>query len=628
MQPQSDPLLSNALDLWRPPQRLQLSEWADRYARLSAESAAAAGKWRTIPYQREIMDAFTDPRIDMVVVQKSARVGYTKILNNLIGYHIHQDPCPIMVVQPTVEDAEGYSKDEIAPMVRDTPELRALVSDPKAKDGSNTILAKQYPGGTLQMVGANSARGFRRVSRRIVLFDEPDGYPPSTPEGDQIKLGMKRAEYYWNRKIGMGSTPTIKGFSRIESWFLKTDQRRYFVPCPDCGHMQYLRWQQFVGYKEGQPENTRYKCESCDSLIDHVHKARMVERGEWRPTATSSRPGLVGFHIWAAYSYSPNAAWSDLAREFLEVKGSKIQLQTFVNTTLGETFEEDYANAVSADGLMARREAYEPGTVPDDVLVLTMGVDVQDDRLALAIWGWGVGESASLIWQAEISGAATAPEVWEQLDTVRRAEWCRPDGVVVPMVLCGVDSGDNTHEVYRYVRERSTEPVVAIKGSSTRGKPVIGKGSKQDVSAAGKVIKRGITLYLIGTDTAKTTLMGRLRHQTEGPGSFRFGMAADERFFQQLTAEKQRVRYDRQGAAIREWFCPKGVRNEQTDCLVYAYAMLQLHRRRYNTATYWDQMAERLQPLDQPPPPPEAPTGTAPLESRQPRRRGGFVQNW
>jgi len=354
----------------------------------------------------------------------------------------------------------------------------------------------------------------------------------------------------------------------------------------------------------------------------------MVERGEWRPTATSSRPGLVGFHIWAAYSYSPNAAWSDLAREFLEVKGSKIQLQTFVNTTLGETFEEDYANAVSADGLMARREDYEPGTVPDGVLVLTMGVDVQDNRLALAVWGWGVGESASLIWQAEISGAATAPEVWEQLDTVRRAEWCRPDGVVVPMVLCGVDSGDNTHEVYRYVRERSTEPVVAIKGSSTRGKPVIGKGSKQDVSAAGKVIKRGITLYLIGTDTAKTTLMGRLRHQTEGPGSFRFGMAADERFFQQLTAEKQRVRYDRQGAAIREWFCPKGVRNEQTDCLVYAYAMLQLHRRRYNTATYWDQMAERLQPLDQPPPPPETPTGTAPLESRQPRRRGGFVQNW
>ena len=212
-------LQAKALSLWKPPPRLTLSEWADRYAFLSAESSAEAGRWRTLAYQRGIMDAFTDPRVEMVVWMKSARVGATKIFNHLCAYHMHQDPCPLMVCQPTVEDAEGYSKDEIAPMIRDTPVLRELVSEPKAKDGSNTILMKQFPGGTLSMVGANSARGFRRVSRRVVLFDEVDGYPATTSEGDQIKLGIKRSEYYWNRKIGIASTPTTKDFSRVERWF-------------------------------------------------------------------------------------------------------------------------------------------------------------------------------------------------------------------------------------------------------------------------------------------------------------------------------------------------------------------------------------------------------------------------
>jgi phage terminase large subunit GpA-like protein len=200
-----------------------LSDWSDENAYLSAESSAQEGRWRTLPYQRGPMDAMTDLEIEQVVFKKSARVGYTKMLNNLIGYHIHQDPCPMMVVQPTIEDAEGYSKEEIAPMLRDTEVLRGLVSDAKSRDSNNTILSKSFPGGTLSMVGANSPRGFRRVSRRVVLFDEIDGYPPGAgSEGDQIRLGIRRSEYYWNRKIVMGSTPTIKGFSRVEDAFEQT----------------------------------------------------------------------------------------------------------------------------------------------------------------------------------------------------------------------------------------------------------------------------------------------------------------------------------------------------------------------------------------------------------------------
>jgi terminase, large subunit len=217
-----------AYKAFKPPEKLTLSEWADRYAFLSAESSAEGGRWHTLPYQKGIMDAITDPRVEQVTVMKSARVGYSKILNHTIAFHVHQDPCPIMLVQPTIEDAQGYSKEEIAPMLRDTPCLKGLVSESKAKDGANTILQKQFPGGTLSMVGANSPRGFRRVSRRVVLFDEVDGYPASAgAEGDQIKLGIRRTEYYWNRTIVAGSTPTVKDFSRVERMFLQTDQRRY-----------------------------------------------------------------------------------------------------------------------------------------------------------------------------------------------------------------------------------------------------------------------------------------------------------------------------------------------------------------------------------------------------------------
>ena len=202
---------------FKPPEKLSLSDWADKYAYLSAESSSEAGRWRTLPYQKAIMDAVTDPDIEQIVVMKSARVGYSKILNHVIGYHIHMDACNMMIVQPTIEDAAGYSKEEIACMIRDTKCLQGLISDPKAKDGQNTILQKNFPGGTLSLVGANSPRGFRRVSRRIVLFDEVDGYPVggAGTEGDQIKLGIRRTEYYWNRKIVAGSTPTLKDFSRI-----------------------------------------------------------------------------------------------------------------------------------------------------------------------------------------------------------------------------------------------------------------------------------------------------------------------------------------------------------------------------------------------------------------------------
>lgn len=614
-------LQQRAMRLWKPPPKLSLSEWADRHAVLSAESAAEAGRWTTLAYQKGIMDAFTDPTVEMVVWMKSARVGATKIFNHLIGYHMHQDPCPLMVVQPTVEDAEGYSKDEIAPMIRDTPVLRELVSEPKAKDGSNTILLKQFSGGALQMVGANSARGFRRVSRRVVLFDEVDGYPASTPEGDQIKLGIKRSEYYWNRKIGIASTPTTKEFSRVERWFNMSDQRRYYVPCPECGHQQYLRWQQ-MKWEKDRPETAAYECESCAALIPHRMKRWMVDRGEWRATAPAKQPGLVGFHLWAGYSYSPNASWEQLVREFLEVKSDPDQLRTFINTALGEPFELDYSNKLSADGLMARRDQYQPSTCPKGVLVLTAGVDTQDDRLEVSVWGWGAGEEAWLIWHQVIHGDPALPEVWGQLDQVLAAEWDAEEGQPMKIRQMAVDSGGHhAHSVYLYARERRPQGVVATKGSSSKDQQVVNKGRPVDINWRGQVIKRGGQVFSVGTDTAKTTLYGRLRHNEPGPGYLHFHEAADEEYFAQLTSEKQQVKSVR-GFMVKEWVKASGARNETLDCLVYAFAALQLLLRKYDRKTAWEQMAKQREGV--------AKQQQATVKTRQaPAMRGpGFVSGW
>ena len=587
-------LQAKALSLWKPPPRLTLSEWADRYAYLSAESSAEAGRWRTLAYQKGIMDAFTDPTVEMVVWMKSARVGATKIFNHLCAYHMHQDPCPLMVCQPTVEDAEGYSKDEIAPMIRDTPVLRELVSEPKAKDGSNTILMKQFPGGTLSMVGANSPRGFRRVSRRVVLFDEIDGYPASAgAEGDQIKLGIRRAEYYWNRSIVAGSTPTVKDFSRVERMFLQTDQRRYFVPCPDCGHMQYLKWPN-IRWTDGDPSTAGYCCESCGVIIPHSKKRWMVERGEWRATAPGNGKH-VGFHIWAAYSYSPNATWPNLVEEFLDAKNDAEQLKTFVNTVLGETWEDEYASKVGADSLLERaaEETYQQYVPPAEVLALTIGCDVQDDRLSLSVWGWGREEEGWLIDRVKIYGSPSRPEVWKQLDEILQKPYVNEAGEEVKVMCCAIDSGGHhTQEVYQYSRERAAMGVIAIKGMSQKGKPPLGKATKVDVDYKGKALKKGAQLFPVGVDTVKSLLFGRLKHNEPGAGYLHFFPTIGTDYFEELTAEKQILRF-RNGYPERVWVKKSQAPNEALDEMNYAYAALHRLYQKMDRRTIWDQLERR-----------------------------------
>lgn len=557
-------LLALAMQAWRPPKKLSLSEWSDEHAYLSAESSAQEGRWRTLPYQKGMMDAMTDPAIERIVVMKSARVGYTKCLNNLVAYHIHQDPTSIMVVQPTIEDAEGYSKEEIAPMIRDTPVLRGLVADAKSKDSNNTILSKSFPGGTLSLVGANSPRGFRRVSRRIVLFDEIDGYPPSAgAEGDQIKLGIRRSEYYWNRKIVMGSTPTVHEASRVEREFEKTDQRRFFVPCPHCGGFQHLKWSG-MKWQKGRPQDAYYECEHCGEAIQHSQKYDMLDRGEWRATAESSEPGLVGFHIWAAYSYSPNATWGQLATEFVEAQGNPEALKTFVNTVLGETWRER-GERVDEHALMERAEEYSTKPMPEGVLILTAAGDVQPDRIELEVVGWGLGEESWSLDYRVFWGDPNEPLVWQQLDLFLSTEYVHPTGVVLRPARTFIDTrGSNTKAVYDYVAAREHMGVYGIIGLGGDGKPAVGTPTKSNLAK--------IPLFPLGTFTLKDTVMGRLRITAPGPGYCHFPKHYPATYFKGLTAEEVRVKLNK-GFTVREWV-KVYARNEPLDVRAYNTAAL------------------------------------------------------
>jgi phage terminase large subunit GpA-like protein len=566
-------LVREAIATFRPPPKLTLSQWAEEFAYLSAESAAEPGKWRNLPYQVGIMDAITDPLVERVTVIKSARVGYTKIVGHALGFFMHYDPCPIMVVQPTEADAEGYSKEEIAPMIRDTPVLRGLVSDAKTRDSGNTILQKQFPGGTLSLVGANSPRGFRRVSRRVVVFDEVDGYPPSAgAEGDQIKLGIRRTEYYWNRKIIAGSTPTTESESRISPMFEESDRRYFHVPCPHCGEFQVLKFPN-MKWPENEPEKAYFSCVHCEKAIEHRDKKAMIEAGRWIPEREFN--GHAGFHIWAAYSYSPNATWGHIAREFIEAKKQGTEsLKTFINTVLGETWKEK-GDAPEWERLYDRREAYPIGMVPPGGVFLTAGADVQKDRIEVEIVAWGRGKESWSVDYRVLPGDTATEAPWAQLDALLNHHFETAWGAELPILALAIDTGFQTQQVYNWARRHPLSRVFPIKGRDDLP-TIVGQPSAVDVEIRGRKIRRGLKVWPVGSSVIKSELYSwlGLRKPTDPleaypPGFMHFPQYGEE-FFLMLTAE-QLVAKLVKGFKRYQWVKTRD-RNEALDCRVYARA--------------------------------------------------------
>lgn len=570
----------------RPPEPLSLSEWANKYAVLSKETSAQTGRFRSFAYQDGMMDAITDPAVTQVSVMKSARVGYTKILDHVVGYYLAHDPSPILIVQPRVEDAEDYSKTEIAPMLRDTPVLAEICGDPKAKDSNQTILKKTFANGAnLTLVGANSPGGFRRITCRIILFDEVDGYPSGGAgvEGDQIALGIKRSETFWNRKIALGSTPTVKGTSRIEKAFEESDQRRYYVPCPHCGEFQVLEWggpETPYGIKwdkdengEGIPESAYYVCRHNGCVIHHNEKSGMVKRGEWR--ATKPFKGHAGFHIWAGYSLFPNAAWKYLVAEWLRVKNDPLMRQTFINLVLGEPYEDRGEKALSEKRLLERCEVY-AAEVPDGVVVLTAGIDTQDGRFEIEVTGWGRNEESWSIAFDVIEGDLETNEPWQRLDAYLKQVWRRADGRGFTIMAACMDSGGHhTQKVYEFAKERLGRRIWAIKGESARG------GKRSPVWPTKKPTSKSKASFkpiIIGVNAAKDTIRGRLHIDPPAPGEpaasyMHFPADRDLNYFSQLLAERSVLKVSG-GQRYRVWEQLPGRANEALDCRVYSYAAL------------------------------------------------------
>ncbi|MDW8258614.1 MAG: phage terminase large subunit family protein [Gammaproteobacteria bacterium] len=508
------------------------------------------------------MDAVRDPAISEIVVMKSAQIGWTEILVNVIGYHIHLDPCPIMVMQPTLEMARAWSKDRLAPMLRDTPVLRLVVGAPRARSGSNTIMHKHFAGGHLTIVGANSPASLASRPIRLLLCDEVDRFPVSAgAEGDPYDLARKRTATFLNRKILIGSSPTIRGASRIEIAFELSDQRYYYVPCPECGHMQRLVWAQ-VRWPDGRPEDAAYSCAACGVLIPEAAKHGMLLRGEWR--ATRNPNGIAGFHV--SELYSPWSTWPEMAEEFLRAKKFPETFKTWVNLSLGETWEED-ARALAAEGLMQRVEAYNAQSLPDGVQLVTAGVDVQDDRLEITVWGWGIDEEAWRVEHIVLRGDPASPQLWSECDHALQRSYRTENGRELKIEAACVDSGGHyTEQVYRFCGPLKRRRVWAVKG-------IGGAGRAAWPNKPSRVGKLRAELYLIGVETIIDTIYGRLRRVTHsGPGCLHFDATTTEDWLAQLTSMKVLWRTVH-GRKVRQWV-PKYERiaQEGLDTTVYAYA--------------------------------------------------------
>lgn len=568
--------VAQSVKLLRPPPPLTVSEWANKYRKLSRESSAEPGQYSTdrAAFQKGWQDAFNEEDVHTVVLMKSAQVGGTEtFLNNVAGYFIDQDPSPVIMILPTLELAESFSKERFSLMLRDTPVLQGRVKDPRAKDSNNTILQKSFPGGNLTLAGANSPSSLGSRPKRVVLLSEVDRYPESAgTEGDPVSLVMKRSTTFFNRIAGLESTPNIKGASRIETAFEASDQRRYFVPCPHCKEMQTLRWSNFEwdkvpdgigGIEEHLHETVLYRCDHCAAFIDESEKMNMLQAGEWR--AKKPFNGTAGFHIWEAYS--PWVAWSDIVRNFVEAKKFPDTFKVFVNTTLGETWEVQ-GESIEKQPLMNRREHYE-FEIPNGVLVVTASVDVQGDRLEIEWRGWGVDEETWGLKYQVIHGDPTANELWDvQLDEALSRTFMSEAGIEFRTVCVTIDSGFLSEMVYRYCKSKQPGRFYPTKGSSERGKPVVSKMSKNN--------KMNVSMFILGTDTAKDLVYGRLKVDQPGPGYCHFPLEYEEDYFEQLTSEQAVTKFSN-GISRRVWELKKGQkRNEALDIFCGNYAALKI----------------------------------------------------
>ena len=587
-------LIQGFLEGLQPTPDLTVDEWADRYRVLSSVSSAEPGRWKTdrVPYMREIFRKLSpsDP-CQEVVLMKGVQVAGTEVALNVVGAYIDLEPCPILYVMPTVDMAKTLSKKRASQMIQDCPSLRSKVSEMNRREGSSTQIEKLFPGGAFNLTGANSAAGLRSQPMRVLILDEVDAYPLNLEgEGSPIKLAEARTTTYSkNKKIFKLSTPTVAGRSAISFALEGTDQRELYVPCPHCDHKQTLKFEN-LKWDKGKPQTAQYLCEDCACLIEEKHKTKMLEQGVWIAKYPELSSELrAGYRINSLYSPLGWKSWGKIAEEFLEDKDDPVRFRTFVNTVLGEPWE-DRGDAPEWERLFERRENYDFNQPPNEVELITVGVDVQGDRLELEVCGW---TRQKVTWSLDyrvLEGDPTKTEVWDKLGEVINETWMRPDGVELPMAMMAVDANYNTQHVYNFCRKYSPTQVIPVRGRDQQ-KTIVSSPSSVDFTMGGKAMGK-TKVWNVGVSLLKSALYADLRlirneDGTVPNGYCHFPNYAVE-YFKGITAEVLTMKVHK-GYPKYEWE-KKYNRNEPLDLRVYNRAAAHVVGIDRFTDKHWDNM--------------------------------------
>ena len=573
-----------------PEPELTVSDWAEANRVLTGRSSAEPGLWRTarFPYLRAIMDDLSVySLVQRIVLMGGRQVGKTEVGLNWVGYVIHHAPGPMLYIEPSVDMAKKTSRQRIAPMIEETPALRGRIAKATSRSPGNNMFVREFPGGILMLTGSNSSAALRSTPIRFLFANEADEYPDAVEtKGSALSIAEACTNNFPNRKIFINGNPGTRGASRIEREYLRGDQRRYHIPCPRCGHMDYLTWSgyrdfvtasdaghHYIHWDEGLPRTAHMRCGKCSGRAAEHEKEAMFAAGEWRPTAPGDDPMTHSYHISSLYSPFGFKSWADCAVEFVARKDDPSELKGFVNEVLGETWEER-TDKVDAEMLAGRLERY-VAQVPEGVGVLVAAVDVQGDRLEVLVKGFGVQEESWLIeWEAFL-GDPAQDEVWLAMDKYLLGTFTHASGMPLKVECVTVDSGGHhTDEVYRYCKARGTrrtapgwaQHVYAVKGGNEVRLPLVGRPSRHN--------RYRTPLYVLCTDTGKGTVLARLRLPVPGPGFIHLPEGLDPEYCAQLVAEKAVWRYAR-GHKGRVWKKQRD-RNEAFDLEVYALAALKI----------------------------------------------------
>jgi len=626
-----------------------VAAWSDAHRVLTTRSAAEAGPYRVsrTPYLREIMDDLSvDSPVQRVVFKKCAQIGASELGNCWLGYLVDQAPGPILLVQPTVELAKRYSKQRIDTLFDSSDRLRDRVKPARARDSGNTVLMKEFAGGVIVITGANSAVGLRSMPVRFLFLDEVDAYPGDVEsEGDPVALAEARSRTFsFRAKKFLASTPLIKGMSRISREYERSDQRRYFVPCPRCGEMQVLEFAR-LRWQPGRPETTVYQCKACEQTFGEHHKTAMMAAGEWRATATASDPLTHGYHINGLYSPLGWLSWPDIARQWEECAADADARKTFTNTILGEDWEEEAAAVPDWQRLYERRESWPHQIVPERGLFLTAGVDVQADRIEIDVWAWGRGLESWLVEHILIAGDPGRGEVWQTMTELLGRTWEHSTGARMALQRLAIDTGFTTQQVYQWARGQDHGTVLPVRGVGAydRVVPVSGP-TKVDLLMNKKKIKRGLNLWTVSVSFFKKELYKHLgldkptTEQIAAGYTFPAGYVhlpdtTSDEWIKQLVAEQQVIVRSRRGFAARTEWRQLRPRNEALDCRIYARAAVRLAGADRWSDNRWRSLEGQLglsEPAPRNPPPPvvaekATPAVAPPAAASQPAATGGII---